>query len=104
MVMWLHEAVRNDDVVAVLALIAQEADVTAEDPYAHTPLHFAKNADIIRVLLKHGAHVDATNIHGYTPLHLVVRASCPQLHITHIDLVRLLLHHGANVNAKTNWG
>ncbi|KAF4523418.1 hypothetical protein B566_EDAN007890, partial [Ephemera danica] len=60
-----------------------------------TPLHLAARAnqtDIIRILLRNGAQVDARA--RQTPLHIASR-------LGNVDIVMLLLQHGAAVDATT---
>ncbi|KAK2723984.1 hypothetical protein QYM36_002353 [Artemia franciscana] len=57
-------------------------------------LHLAvKNgsADVCNLLIKSGAEIDATNVHGETPLGTAIKTS-------NLDLVKLLLKSGANPN------
>lgn len=59
-----------------------------------TPLHHAAlcgKANIIELLLKNGADVNAHNISGTTPLKLAVEGD-------YYDAARLLLENGADVN------
>jgi ankyrin repeat protein len=52
----------------------------------------SKDVEICRLLLRHGADVNARNLSGQTPLHLAVRCHLP-------DVVDLLLHSNADPNA-----
>ncbi|WP_310732692.1 ankyrin repeat domain-containing protein [Wolbachia pipientis] len=65
----------------------------------YTPLHIAaqKRLDnIVQLLLKHGANVDATTKEGYTPLHVAAQKAHNK------RVVQLLLDGGAGVNVKDN--
>jgi hypothetical protein len=53
-------------------------------------------ADVARLLLEHGADVNARDDLGDTPLHEAAHG--------HVDVVRLLLEHGADVNARDKNG
>ncbi|WP_242342155.1 ankyrin repeat domain-containing protein [Anaeromyxobacter terrae] len=53
---------------------------------------FDRYVRIVRVLLHHGADLEAVNVNGATPLTLAATMG-------HARLVRLLLAHGADVNA-----
>lgn len=48
-------------------LFNRGADVNARDVYGKTPLHYARNPDIARVLLSHDADINACDMHGKTP-------------------------------------
>lgn len=64
------------------------------------PLHHAAsngNIKAVRVLLEHGAEVDARNFGGFTPLHWAAAEG-------HLDCVQLLLEHGADIEAVTKDG
>ena len=51
-------------------LIRRGGDVKAQDGDLNTPLHFARNADQVRLLLDAGAAINAENKEGITPLKL----------------------------------
>jgi uncharacterized protein len=64
------------------------------------PLHSAaasKNIAIARLLLDHGADVNAKQQENITPLHSAA-------HNGHVEMVKLLLDRGADRTAKTNAG
>ena len=54
----------------------------------------ALQTDIIRILLRNGAQVDARAREQQTPLHIASR-------LGNVDIVMLLLQHGAQVDAVT---
>lgn len=64
------------------------------DKYENTPLHYAKNAEVVRLLLKAGADPKARDKDGCTPLHNASTAGS----------VRLLLDAGADPMAKNHDG
>lgn len=68
--------------------------ISIGDDEWNTPLHLARDPEAVRLLLKHGADVNARNINGFTPLHLAPTAI----------ITRLLLEAGANPNTATNSG
>lgn len=59
--------------------------------YGRTPLHLAKSIEEAKLLIKNGAHVNAQDKYGNTPLHIVPA-----------HLVPLLVSHGADVTIKNN--
>jgi len=84
------------------AFLQQGADPDEEDPRDNgwTPLtkaaHFG-NAEIVKVLLKHGAHINKPQRHGATPLLLAVANK-------RFRVVDLLLYHGALTNLSSEDG
>ena len=100
-------ASQRGDLKKVKALIAAGADVKLADPgpreKGRTALHWAaggteynrngKHLDVARLLLAHGADVNAKADGGYTPLHVAAG-------LNQVDIVRWLLDNGADVDAK----
>jgi ankyrin repeat protein len=87
-------------------LLERGAGVNARRHDQWTPLHIASylgKPDIARVLLTHGAQVDAVDSFGKTPLHDVSKGTY-ESEDAGIDVARLLLEHGANVDASTRSG
>ena len=74
--------------------------------YAQTaPIHqgvFRQRKDIVSILLKHGADVDARDSSFYTPL----QGACGEAHTTSkaYDLATLLLEGGASIDSKPDAG
>ncbi len=95
----LHSAARYKNLEVVQKLIEYDADIHAEEWLRWTPLHWAlnnhkdKDGFIVRLLLEHGANVNALTKGGLTPLHLASQSGVP-------EVVRLLLEHGADIEAK----
>ena len=76
-----------------------------------TPLHLAVSSSLerhCRMLLAHGADVNARGKSERTPLHVAasqrLNAYAQLLLAHHENLTALLLAHGADVNAKTAYG
>lgn len=94
----LHLALKMHDEEAVKLLVACGADVNAQKKEitleGDTPLHLAKSKDIAQLLLDHGAHIDAQNCNGYTPLHLAVNH---YPYYRNPEIIELLLEYGANM-------
>ena len=95
----LLHAICNNDVTQVENLLEEGLDVEdGEDESFHSsPLHYAvafeNRSEIIRVLLKNGANVEARARHGATPL--MIAAS-----LNMVDSINILVKQGhADVNA-----
>lgn len=56
-------------------------------------LHCASTADMIKLILSHGADINGKDMNGLTPLHSAVTS------FKGVPVIRELLVHGANVNA-----
>jgi hypothetical protein len=100
----LHAAAYSENFEVARILIGYDpAYINAKDEHGQTPLLWAsegsnfKDGSVVRLLLEHGADINAQSRRGWTPLHA---ASCYGA----LEVVRLLLEHGADVEAKTNSG
>jgi len=87
---------------AVKALLNAGADVNlpSRESMKVTPLASAaaaKQTEIARMLIAHGANVNARAAGGHVPLHEAAANG-------NVELVKLLIEHGADVNAKTDDG
>lgn len=92
-------AAKAGDVAAVENLLKQNRRlVHARDKWHYTPLHLAENVEVARLLIDHGARMNARGWIGATPLHKAASAG-------QADVVELLIQHGAKVHARRpNWG
>jgi hypothetical protein len=97
----LHEASERGDIRAVQRILKGGLQVNIKDENGETPLHraaFFGYSEIVDLLLKHGASVDARSYvtvaltGGDTPLQLASIKG-------HVEIVKLLLEHHANVNS-----
>jgi len=77
--------------------ILQGANVDAKDEYGRTPLHYAKNKDVVDLLIKAGADVKVRAGNGDRPLDVASRLGDK-------EIVDLLIKAGAEVNAKDRLG
>ena len=76
-------------------IVMHPEHINARGGWEETPMHVAArsgHADILSLLLEHGADIDGQDIYGQTPLHRASRN--PQ-----VEAVQCLLDHGADVNA-----
>ena len=103
-------AAYNGDLKMVQVLLEYKADMNARDEYGENALHNASNgpgpntgpsmSNVVRLLLKHGADVNARTDKdkGHsTPLHIAAENG-------RLEVVHVLLQHGANVGAKDGSG
>ena len=83
---------------AVRALITRGASVNAAEPsLRQTALMWAtveRHADVMRVLIEHGADVRAATRHGFTALHFAAREG-------DMEIARLLLAAGVDVDVQS---
>ncbi|KAM6582256.1 hypothetical protein CsatB_009258 [Cannabis sativa] len=104
----LHVAAGNNrtDIVKFLLELTgpHEVELEAKNMYGETPLHMAaKNGcnDAARMLLAHGAFIEAKANNGMTPLHLAVWYS---LLYEDCSTVKTLLESNADCSAEDNEG
>ena len=108
----LHSGAWYGDLEMVQILLDYKANVNVQDPDNWTPIHYTSNGfrtqpiphnirqlfpDVARLLLEHGADLNARNNFGETPLYQAVANGTA-------EVVRVLLEHGANVGVENNKG
>lgn len=99
----LLDAVRQDDIARIKALIESGADVNDAAPRTgYTPLMWAKSAKAARTLIHAGASVHARDHQGHTPLMWVISKSNVPDQAARI--AKELIDAGADVNGQDNEG
>lgn len=88
----LHLAAITSDLKMAAVLLQNMSVANAQDKNGNTPLHFAKDEFMVRLLLTGGANPNIPNEHGLCALHLSVTRR--NLHV-----IKNLLDNGADVNA-----
>jgi ankyrin repeat protein len=92
----------NGDPRMVRKYIEDGADVnTSDDTHRITPLHNAvhfKNMEAAKVLIHHGANVNAENGEGNTPLYIAVHRNLPD------EFIAFLIEKGADATVRNKYG
>lgn len=95
-----------DSLAIVNLLVAKGAPIDHKDPQGRTPLSETaayNRADLVEILLKHGADPNSADKRKNTPLHVVMRGGArPMTGL--IEIVKMLLAHGADPEAKNDNG
>ncbi len=81
----------------VRLLAGRGADVSAKDDSGYTPLHFASRIEVIKALVASGADLDIADREGCTALHGIVR-------VNNLQVCKELCRQGADVNTKNKYG
>lgn len=87
----------TDNVAAVKALLAKDAEVNR---HGWTPLHYAcaaGSSEIVKILLENSAYIDAESPNKTTPLMMAARGG-------QTAIVKLLIDAGADVKLKNDQG
>ena len=85
----LHKASRKGDVAVAEVLYKSGADINAVDGYNTTPLHIARNREMVKALVDKGADVDAGYPH--TPLRYAINNE-------NIELAKALIENKASLD------
>lgn len=86
-------ASNNGKISTVKLLLELGADINKKNSQGYTALMVAKDEELIRYLLEHGAKTEIKNLFGSTALHLSVSQKNQKK-------TELLIRYGANVNAE----
>ncbi|KAM7419720.1 hypothetical protein PAMA_016689 [Pampus argenteus] len=95
----IHTAMKYSEKGCVDEILkADPGQLQAEDClYGGTPLHWAKTAEMCRMLLEHGCAVNYLSKTGESPLHILTKKG-------RFEAAMVLLTHGANANLKGQGG
>lgn len=94
----LHWAAYEGRAGAVTLLLEKGAKVGERDSFGFTPLHYAKNAQIVKLLADKGADVDVNVCcNGWTPLHNAAFTN-------KLDVAKALLAAGAKLEVVDKLG
>jgi len=97
----LHVAAEYNHHETVRYLLSQNIDIEIENKWQQTPLSQASwrfaDADMIALLLDHGANIDTQDNYGFSPLH---RASGKQ----RLEIMKFLISKNANIDIETDGG
>jgi ankyrin repeat protein len=88
----LIEATKNGHLPVIELLLKRGADVNITS-YGATPLFFAKDVEIAKVLIQAGANIETEGWEGWCPLFEIVYRG-------YDEVVNLLIENGVNVNRK----
>ncbi|HML19725.1 MAG TPA: ankyrin repeat domain-containing protein [Candidatus Dependentiae bacterium] len=92
----LHRAVDNERMDEIKALIANGANIDAQDYSKMTPLHLAAfngYADVVKLLIDLGANIESRDGTNCTPLHVAASSG-------HLETVKILIDAHARVDAR----
>ncbi|XP_065501348.1 85/88 kDa calcium-independent phospholipase A2 isoform X2 [Caloenas nicobarica] len=91
----IHTALKFSQKGCAQAILEADAgQVRSKDPrYEATPLHWAKKAEMTRLLLEYGSEVNVASRTADMALHIAVKRG-------RFDCAMVLLTHGANTNAR----
>lgn len=98
----LHHTARNSDKESVKALIARGANVSAQDNWGNTPLHYAVmmpgDVELVQTLIDGGADLNVHGkLRGNTPLHYAVSSG-------NKNMVDILVSNGADLSLESTSG
>jgi len=100
----LFKALKAQDYSAAIEWLNKGASATATDKHGRTPLHYANNLELARLLIEKGADVNAMGAESVLPAlikntkPITIKDYAPLHLLTSTDVVELLLNNGADVN------
>ena len=95
----LHLSILNKNLTTAEFLLQNDSVANTQDDDGNTPLHYAKNASFVKLLLDvGGANPNIPNERGFCAVHVAVQRR-------DVESVKCLLSHSANINVAddTKW-
>ena len=89
----LHHAVISNKLELVKELLKNGSLVDSSCSYGCQPLHKATSFEVAKVLIIHGAKVDAEDLGKNSPIHYAVKSNS-------VDVVKTLIKSGASIHNK----
>ena len=96
----LIEAVKENHIITVKALLSAGANVNAKDTFGETLLHLSAvrgYKEMTSMLIAEGADVDAKDERGLTPLHAAAWGG-------HKEILELFINQNTDINLRSNEG
>lgn len=97
----LRGAIRKKNISSIVNFLNNNVDPNKKVNYMeNTALHLAVNLrryEIVEILLHYAADIHATNIKGFTPLHVAAQKNDPQM-------IEILLKNNASILLEDNSG
>jgi ankyrin repeat protein len=91
----LHAVAQRGNIAVATALLEAGADVNASNVLGETSLHLVATAEVARLLVRHGAALDALDHAGLSPLYR---------HLKNAELVNFLIQAGARLDLRDRVG
>ena len=91
----LHHAVISNELEVVKELLKNGSLVDSPCSYGCQPLHKATSFEVAKVLIEHGAKVDAEDLGKNNPIHYAVKSNS-------VDVVNVLIKSGASIYNENN--
>ncbi len=92
----LHRVVGRDNMKITSMLLDRGAYVNAKGEDGSTPIMCARSAEMVDLLVSHGADVDAKDTKGFTAL--------SNRYSFHNEFVEAMIKHGADVTVRDQYG
>lgn len=98
----LHTACYYGHLPAIKELLSLRVDVNLRDYKGATPLHRAKNPEVMEILLEAGAHVNAEDSESNTPLHVKCYGETGKP--SELECIEMMLNKNVNLTIRNSRG